>query len=146
MQGLQRVIGSKVTGQRRTMRGGIVLGFLFVALATPAFAQSFVGKWKGTAHVQGTEASEALDVTKTDGGYAITAKLIDPPPGALEAGPGTDIVLDGDHFSYKRTVTSPQGSLTITYSGVVSGDTFTGTVDLGFAQMPYTGVRIAEDK
>jgi hypothetical protein len=48
----------------------------------------------------------------------------------------------GDKFSYKRTVTMPNGSqLTITYTGVVSGDRFTGTVDMGFAQAPYTGVR-----
>jgi hypothetical protein len=32
----------------------------------------------------------------------------------------------------------------ITYTGVVSGDTFTGTVDPGFAQAPYTGVRIRD--
>ena len=58
-----------------------------------------------------------------------------------EAGPGTDIVLDGDKFSYKRT--TPDGAIVITCTGIVKGDTFTGTVDLGgFAQAPYTGVRI----
>ena len=115
---------------------------LAVALATPAFAQSFVGDWTATAHVQGNDTSETLHVVKTDSGYAVTGRLVNPTPGAPEAGPGTDVVLDGDHFSYKRTVTTPQGSLQITYSGVVSGDSFTGTVDLGFAQAPYTGVRV----
>jgi hypothetical protein len=33
----------------------------------------------------------------------------------------------------------------ITYTGVVSGDTFTGTFDLGFAQAPYIGVRLRDD-
>jgi hypothetical protein len=81
---------------------------------------------------------------KTDKGYAITAKLVQPPPeGIAEAGPGTDIVLDGARFSYKRSIPTPEGTLVITYTGVVSGDRFTGTVDLGgFAQAPYTGVRI----
>jgi hypothetical protein len=40
-------------------------------------------------------------------------------------------------------VTTPDGTLVVTYSGVVSGDTFTGTVNLGgVAEAPYTGVRI----
>jgi hypothetical protein len=40
-------------------------------------------------------------------------------------------------------VKTPDGSLVITYTGTVSGDTFTGTVNLGgFAEAPYTGVRI----
>jgi hypothetical protein len=52
-------------------------------------------------------------------------------------------VLDGDKFSYKRTVKTPDGSLVITYPGTVSGDRFTGTVNLGgFAETPYNGVRI----
>jgi hypothetical protein len=52
-------------------------------------------------------------------------------------------VLDGDHFSYKRSISTPEGTLVITYTGVVSGDTFMGTVDLGgLAQAPYKGVRI----
>ena len=63
--------------------------------------------------------------------------------GTPEAGPGTDIVLNGDRFSYKRSIPTPDGTLVITYTGVVSGDSFTGTVDLGgFAQAPYNGVRV----
>jgi len=117
---------------------------LLVALATPAFGQSFVGEWTASAETPAGNVSETLKVVKTDTGYAITAKLVVPPPdGTPEAGPGTEIVLDGDRFSYKRTVTSPAGDLVITYTGVVSGDTFTGTVDLGgFGRAPYTGVRL----
>jgi hypothetical protein len=50
-------------------------------------------------------------------------------------------VLEAGKFSYKRTVSTPDGALVITYTGVVSGDTFKGTADLGFAQAPYNGVR-----
>jgi hypothetical protein len=118
---------------------------LVAALAAPASAQSLLGKWTATATTPGGGVSETLTVVKTADGYAITAKLVDPgPEGTPEAGPGTDIVLDGDRFSYKRAVITPEGTLEITYTGVVSGDTFTGTVDLGFAQAPYTGVRITE--
>ena len=129
------------------MRNSMALGLvLVVALATPALAQSLVGQWKATAHSPGGDTSEILSVARTDAGYAINARLVDPAPGAPEAGPGTDIALNGDNFSYKRKVTTPDGSLTITYSGVVSGDTFTGVADLGFGQAPYTGARIADRK
>lgn len=44
-----------------------------------------------------------------------------------------------------QSLTTPDGAIVITYTGVVTGDTFKGTVDLGgFAQAPYTGVRIKQ--
>jgi hypothetical protein len=111
--------------------------------ATPAQEPSFLGEWTATARTPGGDLSETLRVVKIDNGFAITAKRVGAPPDGPEAGPGTDIVLDGDKFSYRRSVTTPDGTLVISYSGVVSGDTFTGTVDLGgLAQAPYTGVRI----
>jgi hypothetical protein len=117
---------------------------IVAAFAAPAFGQSFVGEWTATAVTQAGNVSETLTVTKTANGYEIKAKLVEPgPEGTPEAGPGTDIVLDGDKFSYKRKLTTPEGSLVITYTGTVSGDTFTGTVNLGgFAEAPYNGVRI----
>jgi hypothetical protein len=47
-------------------------------------------------------------------------------------------VLDGDRFSYKRTVGD---MLVITYTGVVTGDTFKGTVSIGGFETPYNEVR-----
>jgi hypothetical protein len=112
---------------------------LVAAFASPAFGQSFLGEWTATAvPPDGNGVSETVTAVKTTDGVAITAKLVNPVPGAPEAGPGTDIVLDGDKFSYKRSI----GELVITYTGVVSGDTFTGTVDIGGFALPYTGVRI----
>ena len=117
---------------------------LVTAFAAPAFGQSFVGQWTATAVTPVGNVSETLTVVKTAEGYAITAEPVVPvTDGTPKAGPGTDIVLDGDKFSYKRTVKTPDGSLVITYTGTVSGDKFTGTVNLGgFAEAPYTGVRI----
>jgi hypothetical protein len=117
---------------------------LVAAFAAPAFGQSFLGQWTATAVTMGGNVSETLTVVKTAGGYEIKAELVGPvPEGTPKAGPGTDIVLDGDKFSYKRTLTTPEGSLVITYTGTVSGDTFTGTVNLGgFAEAPYIGKRM----
>jgi hypothetical protein len=128
---------------RISTAAGLLLAMAFVP---PAFAESpFVGKWTATAAAPTGNAAETVTVVKTSDGYAITAKLLEPAPGQPEAGPGRDIVLDGDHFSYKRTVEIGGSEIVITYTGVVSGDTFTGTVDIGgVARIPYTGVRIKD--
>jgi hypothetical protein len=121
----------------------LVVALLAPVFATDARAQSFLGEWTATAATQAGDVSETLSVVKTATGYAITAKLIGVPEGTPTAGAATDIVLDGDRFSYKRAVTTPDGTLVITYTGVVSGDTFTGTAEMGgFAEAPYTGVRV----
>jgi hypothetical protein len=130
------------------MRITAVSGFVcLVALAAPVFAapaqaQSFLGEWTATAETPGGGVSETLTVVKTEKGYAITAKLVGADEGTPTAGPGTDIVLKGDRFSYKRSIPTPDGPLVLTYAGVVSGDTFTGTADLAGFAVPYTGVRV----
>ena len=126
---------------RQRIRTTVASGMALLALlSSPAFAESFIGQWIATAEVPGGGVSETLTVVETDDGYAITAKLVDPTSGALEAGPGIDIVIDGDSFSYKRMV----GELEIVYAGVVSGNSFTGSVDIGGSQVPYTGIRIVD--
>jgi len=130
---------------RIKVASGLVCFLALVApmVATPAQEPSFLGEWTATAATPAGDVSETLTVVKTDKGYAITAKLVGAAEGTPTAGSGTDIVLEGDRFSYKRSIPTPEGTLVITYTGLVSGDTFTGTVDLGgFAQAPYTGVRI----
>ncbi len=118
-----------------------------MAFAAPAFSQSLVGEWTATAEAPGGKASEILNVVKTASGYTITAKLIGAPDGAPEAGPGEEIVLDGDRFTFKRKLAMGGDTLVITYSGVVSGDTFAGTVQIGeLGTAPYTGVRIKQGK
>ena len=127
------------------MRIQVALGLaLALAFVEPAFGQSFVGKWTATAETLGGKVSETVTVVKTADGFAITAKLVDAAPGQPEAGPGTDIVLNGDNFSYKRTVSFPGGSLVLTYTGVVSGDTFTGKAEVMGEEVPYNGVRIKD--
>jgi hypothetical protein len=121
----------------------VLMLVLVAAFVSPAFGQSFVGQWTAKAVTPGGDVSETLTVVKTANGYEIKAELAVPPPeGTPQAGAGTDIVLDGDKFSYKRTVKTPDGSLVLTYTGTVSGDTFTATVAIGEFTVPYNGVRI----
>jgi hypothetical protein len=125
------------------MRITAVLAFVLVTgLTAPAFGQSLVGTWTASAESPGGKVSETVTCVKTNDGYAITAKLIGVPEGTPEAGPGTDIVLNGDSFSYKRSA----GDLVIVYSGVVSGNTFTGTAQIGEFKVPYNGVRVSGGK
>lgn len=122
-----------------------VLGFVAAfGLMAPVFAESpFLGKWTATAAAPTGNVSETVNVEKASDGYAITAKLLEPTPEQPEAGPGRDIVLEGNNFSYKRTLSLGGNEIVITYTGIVSGDTFTGMVDIaGMAKVPYTGVRI----
>src|SRR4051812_10007194 len=90
---------------------------LVAAFAAPAFGQSFLGEWTATAHTLGGHVSETLTVVKTAESYNIKAELVvRPPEGTPTAGPGAEIVLDGNNFSYKRTLITPDGPLVITYT------------------------------
>ena len=129
------------------MRKTTTLGILLAAaLATPAFGQAFLGEWTATAHTQGGDSAEALSVTKSGDGYAVSGKPVVEPPEGYKAGPGKDVVLDGNAFSYKRVLTIPNSTIEITYKGVVTGDTFTGTAALAGTEVPYTGVRAPAGK
>jgi hypothetical protein len=124
-----------------------VLGLALIAgLVSPVFAADspFLGKWTATAAAPTGNASEIVTVLKTAGGYAITAQLVEPMPGQPEAGPGKDIVLDGDHFTYKRTLAIGGNEIVFTYSGIVTGDRFSGAIEVASVKIPFTGVRIRE--
>lgn len=102
---------------------GFVLLLALVApvRAVPAQRPSFLGEWTATASTPGGDVSETVTAVQIDKGYAITVKpVVSPPEGSPEAGPGTDIVLDGDKFSYKRLLITPGGTLVITYPFVAT--------------------------
>src|SRR6478609_3678535 len=103
----------------------LVLALAAVLMAGPASAQSFVGNWRASAQAPDGVISETLKVEKTADGYAITASEPSvPPPEGMVVGPAVEIALEGDSFSFKRVIKSPQGDLEIIYKGTVSGDTF----------------------
>lgn len=130
------------------MRIKSILGLtLLLAAAAPAFAADspFLGKWTASAVTAGGEISETLTVTKTAEGYAVDGKpVVAPPPGSPQATPGTDIVLEGNNFSYKRSIDFGGQAVVITYTGVINGDTFTGEAEIGGMKIPYNGVRIKD--
>ena len=51
-------------------------------------------------------------------------------------------MVDGAQFSFKRKLTTPQGDMTLSYTGTVDGDKLTAEVDTGqFGKIPVTGTR-----
>ena len=120
------------------MRKIAIIGFvLATALAPAALAQAFLGDWTATAKAPGGATSEEIKVTKTADGYALTGQA---PVATVSA--GKDVVLDGNNFSFKRTIAIQGNALEIDYNGVVSGDTFAGTATVAGMDIPYSGVRI----
>ena len=120
------------------MRITAALAFVLVTTFAAGIRPVLRRRWTASADTPGGKVSETLKVVKVGDSVTITAKLVGVPEGTPTGGPATDIVLDGDRFSYKRSV---GGDLVITYTGVVSGDTFTGEGAIGGIKVPYNGVR-----
>lgn len=128
----------------------------FVFAATTAGAMMFsapvlaqdspvVGTWNTEAVTDfGTFAAE-MTVSETADGYAI--EFVDAP---MEGAPAdappmdstiSDIEIDGTDFSFKRSLTTPQGPMDLNYTGSVDGDSLTATVGSNMGEMPVTGTR-----
>ena len=118
------------------LRITVLAAVLAASLATAASAQSFVGQWTATAKAPGGDTTEGIKVAKTPDGYAVTGQA---PVDTISA--GKDVVLDGNKFSFKRTLTLQGNTMEIDYKGVVTGDTFTGTASVAGTDIPYSGVR-----
>ena len=122
---------------------GFVLLLALVApvRAVPAQRPSFLGEWTATASTPGGDVSETVTAVQIDKGYAITVQpVVSPPEGSPEAGPGTDIVLDGDKFSYKRLLITPGGTLVITYPFVATRECAAGcAASRGARQRAHNG-------
>lgn len=130
------------------------LKLAFAALAAgatifsaPVLAQDspVVGTWNTEAVTDfGTFAAE-MTVSERADGYAI--QFVDAPmEGAPADAPSmestiSDIVINGSDFSFKRSLTTPQGPMDLNYTGSVEGDTLTATVGSQMGEMSVTGTR-----
>lgn len=124
-----------------------IFGAATLAIAAPAFAQSspVLGTWETRAVTDFGTFSSTMTVEASGDGYAIT--LVDAPmPGAPADAPAmastiSDVVVDGASFSFKRSMTTPQGAMDLSYSGSVDGDALTAQVVTSFGTIPVTGTR-----
>ena len=103
--------------------------------ASAAFAEGLVGTWTLTGEGRDGPTTSELTVTEADGGYA----------GSLTGRRGTaeleSVTVDGDSFSFVITMQTRMGDLELTYSGTVSGDTLTASIETPMGSRPVTGVR-----
>jgi hypothetical protein len=122
----------------------VAFGMLAAALlGGSALAQSspVLGVWETSLQTQGGVFTATMTFAEADGGY--TVEIDDEPyPGyePVENGIG-DIVVEGNSFSFKRTMNSPQGPFDISYSGTVEGDALTGEASSVYGPMPISGAR-----
>jgi hypothetical protein len=117
-------------------------------MAAPALAADspVVGTWNTEAVTDFGTFKSTMTITEADGAYTIDIKdvPIEGAPPAPPSPPGaiSDVVVDGAKISFKRKLTTPQGEMTMAYTGSVEGDKLTAEVDTGqFGKIPVTGTR-----
>jgi len=121
-------------------------------MAAPAWAQSspVLGTWNTQAVTDFGTFKSKMIVAQSGGAYTVEMQDVPPegaPPadgaaGGMTPGAITDVVVDGTNFSFKRKLTTPQGEMSLSYSGKVDGDSLTAEVDTGqFGKLPVTGTR-----
>jgi len=117
-------------------------------MAVPALAADspVLGTWNTEAVTDFGTFKATMTVAEAGDSYSIDIKdvPIEGAPPAPPSPPGavTDVVVDGQTFSFKRKLTTPQGDLVMSYTGAVDGDKMTAEVDTGqFGKIPVTGTR-----
>lgn len=128
----------KITGIQLT---ALALGAAL--FATPALAQEspVVGVWNTQAVTDFGTFASTVTVIEDEGGYLVTIEDA-PAEGMLPMeGSVSDVVVDGTAFSFKRSLTSPQGPMELAYTGTVEGDSMAATVASPMGSIPVTGTR-----
>lgn len=113
-------------------------------VSAPAMAQdsAVVGTWNTAIEIPGGQTIESA-WTFAEGGDGYTLEMEDGSegPGADMESTTSDIIIEGDSFSFKQAVTTPQGAMEISISGTVEGDALTAEANTDFGAMPITGTR-----
>lgn len=120
-------------------------------MAAPAWAQDVpgvLGTWD-TAAVTDFGTFEAT-MTVAEGGEGYTVEMADVVP---EGGGGmppmessiSDVAVDGNSLTFKRSLTTPQGPMELSYSFTAEGDAISGEANSSFGAIPVNGTRAAAE-
>ena len=118
-------------------------------MAAPALAQDspVLGKWNTAVVTDFGTFNAVMTVGQEGGAYTVAIQDIAPEGGAGAGGGGampstiSDVVVDGQKFSFKRKLTTPQGEMNLTYTGTVEGNALTADVGSDFGPLKMTGTR-----
>lgn len=114
-------------------------------IASPAMAQDSAveGTWNTAIQIPGGATIESAWTFVHEGdGYLLEMEdLGEAPAGGAPDIATSDIVVEGNDFSFKQAVTTPQGAMEITIAGTVDGDALTAEAKTDFGAMPITGTR-----
>src|SRR6187399_1377717 len=131
----------------KSLRLAVLAAFASL-IAVPSLAANspVVGVWNTEAVTDFGTFKATMTIAEADGAYTIDIKDVPlegaPPSPPSPPGAVTDVVVDGTMFSFKRKLTTPQGEMTLSYTGAVDGDKLTAEVDTGqFGKIPVTGTR-----
>jgi hypothetical protein len=126
------------------------LAFAASLLSTPALAQEspVLGTWNTQAVTDFGTFASTMTVLDDEGSYIVTLEDVAPAgggaaPPAMESSI-SDVVVDGATFTFKRSLTTPQGAMELAYAGTVDGNNLTATVTSPMGAIPVTGTRAAE--
>jgi hypothetical protein len=124
-----------------------------LTFGSPASAQSspVIGSWETVADTPIGKLSSRVTFAKSGDAYTVNIKdaPIAPPEGApagAAAAPPpeskiSDVVVSGNDFSFKRSLTTDQGPMVLTYAGKVDGNKLTAQATSDFGDVPITGSR-----
>ncbi len=123
------------------------LAFAATLLPTPALAQEspVIGTWNTQAVTDFGTFASTMTVLDDEGSYIVTMEDVAPAGGGAAPPPMEssifDVMVDGATFTFKRSITTPQGEMELAYSGTVDGDSLTATAASSFGNIPVTGTR-----
>lgn len=117
--------------------------FAAVLFGAGALAQSspVIGAWTIAADTPQGRFETTLTFSQAGGAYVANLAAVAIPEFAPAEDVITDVVIDGDSFSFTRTITTPQGPLQIHYSGTVEGDSLAGEASSAGGAAAITGTR-----
>lgn len=120
------------------------------SFAAPAFAagSAAVGTWDIVAETQMGKFESTMTVAEAGGAYAVDIQdkpATGPDGSAMPAMPSkvSDVKVEGNAFSFKRTIDFQGQAIALSYSGTVDGDKLTATANSDFGPTPITGTRKA---
>ena len=130
---------------RKTAFAVLVAGATLAAAPALGQASAVLGTWNTAVDVQGQKIEATMTFAAAGDGHSVEIKD-GPMPGAPADAPAmeskiSDVVIDGAKFAFKRELATPQGTMNLSYSGTVDGDTLTGEVGSDFGPIAITGTR-----